>query len=326
MAVALACSVSIEAILWHPDGRDEEIDLSEPKRRRLSKDQLLWVDLESADEDERASVATALGLSDDAIEALQSELSTPDARVLEGAVEVDVLSMNDGKELEPVPLRILMGREWLITRHDAPLPYLAQHRERLRDERPIGLLKPVEFLVSILDWHVDSFFAAADELEHKVDELDEAALRRDDDLLQVLVAMRRRIAKVRRIVGRHREVFAELVRPDFVADMDEAQSRALAHEAERLTRASDAVSHVREMLIGTFDVHMTRTAQRTNDIMRVLTWTSVILLPGVVLAGIMGMNFKVGLFDNPNMFWVVIGFMIFTAVATLVVARWRGWL
>jgi Mg2+ and Co2+ transporter CorA len=318
--------VSIEAILWHPDGRDEEIDLGEPKRRRLSKDQLLWVDLESADEDERASVATALGLSDDAIEALQSELSTPDARVLEGAVEVDVLSMNDGKELEPVPLRILMGREWLITRHDAPLPYLAQHRDRLRDERPIGLLTPVEFLVSILDWHVDSFFAAADELEHKVDELDEAALRRDDDLLQVLVAMRRRIAKVRRIVGRHREVFAELVRPDFVADMDEAQSRALAHEAERLTRASDAVSHVREMLIGTFDVHMTRTAQRTNDIMRVLTWTSVILLPGVVLAGIMGMNFKVGLFDNPNMFWVVIGFMIFTAVATLVVARWRGWL
>ena len=60
--------------------------------------------------------------------------------------------------------------------------------------------------------------------------------------------------------------------------------------------------------------------------MRVLTWTSVILLPGVVLAGVMGMNFKVGLFDNPNLFWVVIGFMLFTAVTTLVVARWRGWL
>jgi Mg2+ and Co2+ transporter CorA len=326
MAVALACSVSNEAILWHPDGRDEEIDLGEPKRRRLSKDQLLWVDLESADEDERASVATALGLTDDAIKALRSKLSRPDARVLEGAVEVDVLSVDDGKQLEPVPLRILMGREWIITRHDAPLPYLAQHRDRLRDERPIGLLTPVEFLVSILDWHVDSFFAAADDLEHKVDELDEAALRRDGDLLEALVAMRRRIAKVRRIVGRHREVFAELVRPDFLADMDEAQSRALAYAAERLTRASDAVSHVREMLIGTFDVHMTRTAQRTNDIMRVLTWTSVILLPGVVLAGIMGMNFRVGLFDNPNLFWVVIVFMVLTAVATLVVARWRGWL
>ena len=318
--------MSIEAILWHPDGRDEEIDLRDSKRQRLSKDQLLWVDCESPTDDEVQSVATALGLSDDAIGALQEKLSTPDARVLESAVEIDVLSLNDGKEFEPVPLQILIGREWILTRHDAPLPYLAKHRDRLRDERQIGLLKPVEFLVSILDWHVDTFFAAADELEHKVDELDEAALRRDDDLLQVLVAMRRRIASVRRIVGRHREVFAELVRPDFLADVDERQSRALAHEAERLIRASEAVSHVREMLIGTFDVHMTRTAQRTNDIMRVLTWTSVILLPGVVLAGIMGMNFKVGLFENPDLFWVVIGFMVLTAVVTLLVARWRGWL
>jgi Mg2+ and Co2+ transporter CorA len=318
--------VSIEAILWHSDGRDEEVDLGDSRRRRLSKDQLLWVDCDSADDEERENVSTALGLSDSAIEALRAELTAPDARVLEGAVEIVVLSPGDGKELEPVPLQILMGREWIITRHDAPLEYLARHRERLRDERPIGLLKPVEFLVSVLDWHVDSFFEAADELERNVDQLDEAALRREDDLLQLLVAMRRRIARVRRIVGRHREVFAELVRPDFLADVDERQSRALAHEAERLIRASEAVAHVREMLIGTFDVHMTRTAQRTNDIMRVLTWTSVILLPGVVLAGIMGMNFKVSLFDNPNLFWVVIGFMLATAVVTLVVARWRRWL
>ena len=75
-----------------------------------------------------------------------------------------------------------------------------------------------------------------------------------------------------------------------------------------------------------YRVYATLTAQRTNDIMRVLTWTSVILLPGVVLAGIMGMNFKVGLFENPNLFWVVIGFMVLTAVVTLLVARWRGWL
>ena len=98
-------------------------------------------------------------------EALRAPLTSPDARVLEGAVEIVVLSLSDGNKLEPVPLQILMGREWILTRHDAPLPYLARRRERLRDERQIGLLKPVEFLVSVLDWHVDSFFATADELE-----------------------------------------------------------------------------------------------------------------------------------------------------------------
>jgi Mg2+ and Co2+ transporter CorA len=80
------------------------------------------------------------------------------------------------------------------------------------------------------------------------------------------------------------------------------------------------------MLLGTFDVHMTRTAQRTNETMRILTLASVILLPSVVLAGIMGMNFKVPLFDEPNLFWVVIGAMLAMAAATIGIARWRRWL
>jgi Mg2+ and Co2+ transporter CorA len=80
------------------------------------------------------------------------------------------------------------------------------------------------------------------------------------------------------------------------------------------------------MLIGTFDVHMTRTAQRTNDVMKILTLASVILLPSVVLAGVMGMNFQVPLFDNPNLFWVVVAVMAVMALVTLVIARWRRWL
>jgi Mg2+ and Co2+ transporter CorA len=32
--------------------------------------------------------------------------------------------------------------------------------------------------------------------------------------------------------------------------------------------------------------------------MKVLTLTSVILLPGALIAGVMGMNFKVGVFED----------------------------
>lgn len=51
-----------------------------------------------------------------------------------------------------------------------------------------------------------------------------------------------------------------------------------------MERATEAVANAREMLIGTFEVHMINTAQRTNDIMRVLTLVSVMLLPSGVLA------------------------------------------
>jgi Mg2+ and Co2+ transporter CorA len=60
--------------------------------------------------------------------------------------------------------------------------------------------------------------------------------------------------------------------------------------------------------------------------MRVLTIASVILLPAVVIAGVMGMNFKAPIFDNPNMFYVVIGLMVALAAGTLIFARSRHWL
>ena len=205
--------------------------------------------------------------------------------------------------------------------------FLDEHHERIQDQREVGSLTPVLLLVAMLDWHLDTFYAAADQLEHEVDELDEVALLGDEtNVLERLVDMRRRIARVRRLLNVHREMYAEVGRPDFMPDIDPREAEALPSLIHRLERATDAVANAREMLIGTFDVHMTRTAQRTNDIMRLLTWVSVTLLPAAVLASVMGMNFQIGLFQNPNLFWIVVASMVVFALTTLVVARRRAWL
>ena len=60
--------------------------------------------------------------------------------------------------------------------------------------------------------------------------------------------------------------------------------------------------------------------------MKVLTLTSVILLPGALLAGVMGMNFKVGLFEATWMFYIVVGLIITIASLTLFVAKRREWI
>jgi Mg2+ and Co2+ transporter CorA len=66
-----------------------------------------------------------------------------------------------------------------------------------------------------------------------------------------------------------------------------------------LQEARDA----REAIVGSFDVLIVRGGHRTNEVMKVLTLASVILLPGALLAGVMGMNFKVGVFNYTWMFW-----------------------
>ena len=84
-----------------------------------------------------------------------------------------------------------------------------------------------------------------------------------------------------------------------------------------MTHALDAAREAKESTFGSFDLLVTRIGQRTNDIVKVLTLVTVILLPATVLGGIMGMNFQVGLFDQAWVFWVVIAAMLGIAVVVL---------
>jgi magnesium transporter len=60
--------------------------------------------------------------------------------------------------------------------------------------------------------------------------------------------------------------------------------------------------------------------------MKTLTIISSIALPAIVLAGVMGMNFKLPFFDENANFFVVIGAMVALSVAILGYARWRTWI
>ena len=60
--------------------------------------------------------------------------------------------------------------------------------------------------------------------------------------------------------------------------------------------------------------------------MKVLTLTSVILLPGALIAGLMGMNFIVGIFDATWPFYAVVALVLTIAIVTLAVAKRRDWI
>jgi Mg2+ and Co2+ transporter CorA len=59
--------------------------------------------------------------------------------------------------------------------------------------------------------------------------------------------------------------------------------------------------------------------------MKILTLASVLILPGTLIAGVMGMNFRLGVFGTTAYFWVVVAVMLVVAVVTLAVARMRDW-
>jgi Mg2+ and Co2+ transporter CorA len=76
------------------------------------------------------------------------------------------------------------------------------------------------------------------------------------------------------------------------------------------------------MVGGSFEILMTKTGQRTNDIMKVLTLVSAALLPSSVIAGVLGMNFKQPFFEHGDVFWVAVAVMASLMLGTVFLA-WR---
>jgi Mg2+ and Co2+ transporter CorA len=190
----------------------------------------------------------------------------------------------------------------------------------------VGRLDGAAFARAILDAAVTSYFQAVDAIESEVDRIDTRSLRSDmdDDLLGDLVALRRQVAKLRRALSGHREVYATLASADFsrIAEGDDARA-GFVSVAERFEDAIHSVEDSRDLLLGSFDVFMTRTAQRTNDVMKVLALATVLLLPGSLIAGLLGMNVVVPLpKDDPTSFWAVLA-MIGLLAAAVVGVAWR---
>jgi magnesium transporter len=61
---------------------------------------------------------------------------------------------------------------------------------------------------------------------------------------------------------------------------------------DHLTRNLDQVEMLRDLLSGCLDVYLSSVANRTNQVMKVLTILSTIALPALVVSGIYGMNVK----------------------------------
>jgi magnesium transporter len=147
-----------------------------------------------------------------------------------------------------------------------------------------------------------------------------------DKDIELLIDMRREVGNLRRALAAHRSALVALTHPELEALGNKGSGERFQSLFSRFEATLQEARDAREAIVGSFDVLIARGGHHTNQIMKVLTLTSVILLPGALLAGVMGMNFKVGLFNNASLFWVVIAIIIAVAPITLGIAKFRSWI
>jgi magnesium transporter len=322
----------VRARRFDADRSDEVVELDAALAAPPSERQLLWIDIAGPMPDGLvARITEAFHLDEATAAALDGSPQEPALAVHGSYLHVTVTAEPDPAHPRASPwLTAVAAPNAVVTHHREPIDFLDDLDDRVQADSAYGLLDSQSFLATLLHATVTSYLRAVDAIEEDIERLDVSSLRArgQKDLLEELVKVRTRIAVLRRLLARHRYTYAALgdvvLAPD---DQPERQRTALADVAAGYAEAMTSIESARDLVLGSFNVYSTLTAQRTNDAMKVLTLVTVLLLPGSVIASLLGMNVLVPLNNNdPMSFWYVIAGVFLLAAVIMLVARRRGWL
>ena len=317
------------AILFDRD-EVEHLDSLSERPKRLNRSKLLWVDIDRRTEESAEEVAAVFDLDEATRDRLASSEGQAFFRDYRRYIHVTTYSPceEDGQEGELIALECVVGENWVITAHDSPVEVLKEFAERVSGSGDTGTLDGPAFLATLLEWVLGAYSEAFERIEHRLEEFDVQAMRGEgsDEDIETLVEMRREVGALRRALAAHRSALTALTHPELEALGDHASGERFQSLMQRFEATVQEARDAREAIVGSFDVLIARTGHRTNHIMKVLTLTSVILLPGALVAGLMGMNFKVGLFEASWMFYVVLALTLAFAPITVGVAKLRNWI
>jgi magnesium transporter len=318
--------------LYDREGVDAPVELDYSDLPDPRDDQLLWADVDLESAKGLDELWKKLGITE-IIPTLAELDDRPRMIRRNGLIQLNVSTVRIGSNSEPIPLHCLVGDNWIVTLHQGELDLVDEFNKPFHGDTLLGELDGPAFLSMVLDWQLGGYFSVIEDLQTDIDDLDEQLLQSSPKqvtdevtLLQQLQELRMRVRNLRHTLSPHREVFGLLSHPESGTVVGSDAASDYERLTERLQLALDAVDTSREMIVASFDIFMTRTAQATNDIMKRLTIVSVLLLPAGVIAGIMGMNFRLGFFDRPWLFWVTLGVMATLATITLIVAKRRKWI
>lgn len=321
-------------------------DLLRRKPELLAHENVLWIDLANPTEEEERLVFDQFfhihGLSFEDVTRLRREPDSPPhlPKVEEFPdylfVIVNPLTagghqrLPDPESTEPVftQLSAVLTPTLLITHHYAPLECVDVARAFL-DRHQNQIERGPDFLFHlILDHTVDQFAPALDLIEETLDKLEVVIIRnpRHTSYLQLL-RLKRMIILLRKTLISEREVLVRLARGEFSL-VDPRETVYYRNVYDHLVRFTELIESSREMVTDLMQTMLSAQANHLNQIMKILTMISTIVLPMTLVAGIYGMNFKVLVpaDDNEAGFFIALAMMLASGFGSLAFFFWKRWL
>lgn len=225
-----------------------------------------------------------------------------------------------------------VGRNFIVTIHDGvlkPLNQLFTAADTRAEERQklLGKSAGHAFYV-IVDKLVDYVFPILYKVESNIRTLEERIFDEESgaEIIREIALVRRDAIALRRIIRQQIPILETLERtktPVIHEELDEYFGDLVDH----IQRARDIIDEDAEIVTGISDTADTLISHRLNNVIRILTVFSVIMLPLTFISSVFGMNVQFP-FDeqHPDTFIVISGVMLVITLVMLFYFRRRKWL
>ncbi|MEN9937061.1 MAG: hypothetical protein RLZZ387_3640 [Chloroflexota bacterium] len=298
--------------------------------------QFVWFDVQDPQESDAAVLREEFGFHPLAIEDATRHHERPKVDQYEGYYLLVFYALGYSAELDRLvtqPVNLFIGANYIVSVHHGPIPTIEQTIRRWqRNEEGINWDSGA-LLYALLDAVVDDYFPVIDQLAERVESIEERIFAQfDPRAMQDVFALKRDLLNVRRIVAPERDVLNVLIRREMPI-MDQRSVVYLQDVYDHLIRVTDSIDTYRDLLSSALDAFLSVQSNQLNQIVKVLTITSIVLMANALIAGIYGMNFdpEFSPLNMPELRWYygypfALGMMAVVSLALILFFRWRKWL
>src|SRR4051812_305066 len=319
--------------------RPRDVAVATPaERRRLSELEaggLTWIHLDAPTKVEAEELAERFGWHALDIEDVLSKRQRPkvDDYAEEGylfiVLHFPVYDPAIGR-LNAAELDVFLGPDYLVTLPTAELLPVTRLFRRCAedDELRANLFSKGSgrLLYEVLDDLFDYCFPILDKIGHKLDVIEDDMFEGlSSEVVRDISNVKQEIISYRKIIKPERSTLRLLERhvERFLPEELELYFDDIVDAAERIW---DLLDNYKEVVEALEDTNESVISHRQNDVLRILTVFSVVLLPLTLITGFFGMNVHFPGFEKVWAFWVIFAGMIVTLASLLAFFRIKRWI
>ncbi len=319
----------IGLVRWSTGTLEEGLDPLKVAQALGEEGTVGWLDLEAPAPDDVHALESLFGFHPLALEDALNPDTRPKIEEYENFLFVVTRAVNHNPgqaALDLIPLFVFLNRHIIVTVHPRPLRGVHTAVQRIRKHPEILQHGPDRLLHNLLDQVVDFYFPLVDELEDRIEDLqDRVFVQPEPGQLAEIFQARKEAVALRRSLAPLREVVTNLMSGVPYVDAD---LRPFFRDVyDHVLRILDQIETNRDILAGLLDSYLSQVNNRMSAVMKRLTLLTAIGLPMTIISGFFGMNFE-------EMPWIKLPWGVTAATSAMVAAsfgiygffRWRRWL